>query len=487
MDKIKIAVSGRVATVVDMPEVVADNAEYAVSFAVDPRDGWDMASPITALFVRRDGKYSAVVMAAGETECVMPPARGTTMVFAGLTQDETRTTTPAQIPVRRSVRNLTDFPPLPDKDVYAQILAAFAGIKTISGKGAPTKETKGAVNQIYRDEDTQRLYVCTAAADGVYAWAAVAGSGGGGSVDVDATLTKAGEAADAKAVGDALTKKANTADVENALAEKASKSEIPSVPSWAMATTKPTYTAAEVGALPDTTVIPDVSGKVDKQQGTDNAGKILGIGDDGVVVPTAKPTFTLTDAEKTAIAGQVVADGIEVTEVELPSGGGTKKWVKIADYELTESEDTESPQEIVISKAPDNSNWAGLGIRKILLSGRIKPTTTPSYAYGTFMVNNKSIVIGQNFAIKGENDSWFGCEFELVGDGHFKTKWSNGVGASSYKIGQDGIVINQHKNGVNQPGIDERFTDEEITEIKITVPTDAKIASAKLIIYGVKA
>ena len=283
MDKIKIAVSGRVATVVDMPEVVADNAEYAVSFAVDPLDGWDMASPITALFVRRDGKYSAVVMAAGETECVMPPARGTTMVFAGLTQDETRTTSPAQIPVRRSVRNLTDFPPLPDKDVYAQILAAFAGIQTISGKGAPTTETKGVVNQIYRDEGTQRLYVCTASADGVYTWAAVTGSGGGGSVDVDATLTKAGEAADAKAVGDALAGKANTADVENALAGKANKSEIPSVPSWAMAATKPTYTAAEVGALPSTTVIPDVSGKVDKQQGTANAGKFLVVGADGNV------------------------------------------------------------------------------------------------------------------------------------------------------------------------------------------------------------
>lgn len=296
MDKIKIAITGRVATVVDMPEVVADNAEYAVSFALDPRDGWDMASPITALFVRRDGKYSAVVMAAGETECVMPPARGTTMVFAGLTQDETRTTTPAQIPVRRSARNLTDFPPLPDKDVYAQILAAFAGIKTISGKGAPTSQTKGVVNQIYRDEDTQKLYVCTAAENGVYTWAAVTGSGGGGSVDVDATLTKAGEAADAKAVGDALAKKAdadavaaalsekadanavtaalaekaNTADVENALAGKASKSEIPSVPSWAMAATKPTYTAAEVGA-------------VDKQQGTANAGKFLVVGTDGNV------------------------------------------------------------------------------------------------------------------------------------------------------------------------------------------------------------
>lgn len=36
-------------------------------------------------------------------------------------------------------------------------------------------------------------------------------------------------------------------------------SDIPSVPSWALAENKPTYTAAEVGALPDTTVIPKVN------------------------------------------------------------------------------------------------------------------------------------------------------------------------------------------------------------------------------------
>ena len=79
---------------------------------------------------------------------------------------------------------------------------ADGGVSTISGKGAPTSATQGAVNQLYRDEDTQRLYICTAT-DGGYTWAAVSG----GSVDVDATLTKAGYAADAKAAGDAIGKK----------------------------------------------------------------------------------------------------------------------------------------------------------------------------------------------------------------------------------------------------------------------------------------
>lgn len=82
---------------------------------------------------------------------------------------------------------------------------ADGSVSTISGKGAPTSATQGEVNQLYRDEDTQKLYICTEVSDGGYTWAAVSGSGG--TVDVDATLTKAGQAADAKAAGDAIGKK----------------------------------------------------------------------------------------------------------------------------------------------------------------------------------------------------------------------------------------------------------------------------------------
>ncbi len=203
MDKIKIAITGRVASVVALPEVVADNAEYEVDFALDPREGWDVSLPITALFVRRDGSYTARILDAGKTSCTMPPQTGTNIVYVGLTQDDMRTTTPATIKVHRSIRTVANDPlPAPTEDVYAQILAAYAGIKILSGKGAPTSATQGKVNQLYRDEDTQRLYICTAV-DGGYTWAAVSG----GSVDVDATLTKAGYAADAKAAGDAIGKK----------------------------------------------------------------------------------------------------------------------------------------------------------------------------------------------------------------------------------------------------------------------------------------
>lgn len=203
MDKIKIKIDGRVAEIESAPEVVTDNTEYEVEFAVDERDGWNPTVPMTALFVRRDARYTAVVMDVGETICKMPPQTGTNIVYVGLTQDDMRTTTPAAIKVQRSIRTVANDPlPAPTEDVYAQILAAYAGIKILSDKGAPTSATQGNVNQLYRDEDTQKLYICTAT-DGRYTWAAVSG----GSVDVDATLTKAGYAADAKAAGDAIAQK----------------------------------------------------------------------------------------------------------------------------------------------------------------------------------------------------------------------------------------------------------------------------------------
>lgn len=122
------------------------------------------------------------------------------------------------------------------------------GISTISGKGQPTESTVGQLNQLYRDESTDKLYICTGV-EGGYTWAAVvsdtedavtytaqtlteeqktqarANIGAGtsnfsGSYNdltnkpnipaasvIDTTLTKSGQAADAKAAGDAIREK----------------------------------------------------------------------------------------------------------------------------------------------------------------------------------------------------------------------------------------------------------------------------------------
>lgn len=102
-------------------------------------------------------------------------------------------------------------------------------------------------------------------------------------VEVDTTLNQSGKAADAKAVGDALAGKQPTGDyaLNSSLGTLATKNSIektdlasdvqtslgkadtalqsytetdPTVPAWAKAATKPTYTAAEVGITTTTSV-----------------------------------------------------------------------------------------------------------------------------------------------------------------------------------------------------------------------------------------
>ena len=68
--------------------------------------------------------------------------------------------------------------------------------------------------------------------------------------EVDATLTQSGQAADAKAVGDAI----------NSLSEEMLTEETdPTVPAWAKAPQKPSYTASEVGADPSGTATAQVA------------------------------------------------------------------------------------------------------------------------------------------------------------------------------------------------------------------------------------
>lgn len=77
---------------------------------------------------------------------------------------------------------------------------------------------------------------------------------------IDTTLTKSGQAADAKTVGDMFT--SNSANLMAEINKKANSSDIP-----------------------------DISGKVDKLQGTDNAGKLLSVGNDGNVTTLSADNF----------------------------------------------------------------------------------------------------------------------------------------------------------------------------------------------------
>lgn len=64
--------------------------------------------------------------------------------------------------------------------------------------------------------------------------------------------------------------------------------------------------------------------KLDKNQGTGNAGKILGIGADGIVVPQDKPTYTLPQATADALGG-IKADAATAEDTQVVRIGADGK------------------------------------------------------------------------------------------------------------------------------------------------------------------
>lgn len=147
-------------------------------------------------------------------------------------------------------------------------------------------------------------------------------------VTIDGTLKQSGQAADAKAVGDALAEKADTTD-------------IPNVPAWAMADEKPTYTAAEVHALPDTTVIPppytlpqataDALGGIKADAATAEDTQDVRIGADGKLRTKPGSGGSVTDEQVNTAVSAWLAEHPEATTT-VADGSITPDKLSNAEY-----------------------------------------------------------------------------------------------------------------------------------------------------------
>ena len=100
----------------------------------------------------------------------------------------------------------------------------------------------------------------------------------------------------------------------------------PTVPAWAKAESKPTYTAAEVGALPDSTIIPTVPTNVSAF--TNDAGYLTSYTETDPTVPawakaSAKPTYTASEVGAAAsghVHGNVKNDGTITVNTSMANG-----------------------------------------------------------------------------------------------------------------------------------------------------------------------
>ena len=148
------------------------------------------------------------------------------------------------------------------------------------------------------------------------------------------------------------------AAVEAYMAEHPVEETDPTVPAWAKAKDKPSYTAAEVGALPDDTEIPVVPTKVSafendkgylteqdlsgyaKSEDIPTKPSDIGAQPAGNYATKAEIPTTLPNPHKLTFSGAVSAeyDGSEAVKVVIPQGGGGSGvgWKNVVDYTLTE-------------------------------------------------------------------------------------------------------------------------------------------------------
>ena len=315
---------------------------------------------------------------------------------------------------------------------------ADGGVSTISGKGAPTSATQGEVNQLYRDEDTQKLYICTAT-DGGYTWAAVSG----GSVDVDATLTKAGYAADAKAAGDAIAQKLDATAlptaVNNALAQAKASGEFdgakgekgdpgaPGIRGEKGADGKDgagmDVTGAKVGQIAKITAV-DSAGKptewapVDMPSGGTYTLPIASPAVLGGVKPIAK-----TDAMTQGVG--VDAAGALWTAVG-GSGGGFPKFETIYEHTVTADETTN-----IVLFTITNTNVPNLGDYNVFVCEIKFAEETPLTKWVRMKINNERI--SQICGSSASTSKIYSCSVNRL-FGHW-------IGSSVYNVNEDGKHI----------------------------------------------
>lgn len=168
------------------------------------------------------------------------------------------------------------------------------GISTISGNGQPTESTVGRLNQLYRDELTDKLYICTGE-EGGYTWAAVVSDTEDAVTYTAQTLTDEQKTQARANIGAGTS---NFSGLYNDLPDK------PNIPAATVIDT----TLTKSGQAADAKAAGDAIGKkLDKAQGVENAGMILGVDESGNVVPENKPVQALAGAASptTTTAGVV--------------------------------------------------------------------------------------------------------------------------------------------------------------------------------------
>lgn len=450
---IHIAVCDRVPTITDGEDVISHNSDYVAEFEFD--EEWQDKVK-TVYFVCEDGSYQAVVMSGNS--CGVPMMAGEhRRIFVGVQAGAAekpsvlKTTRPCCLKVRDSIADYLGQPiPDPTPDVYEQIIAMLEsitsptwdavqnkpfstlgsglevdenGVLSAEGGSGGSPNAVQYVAQTLTDEQKAqaRENIGASPIPSVSTWKSdnyddvfdLYGMGVGYGIvsGYNSGQTPDGMTLPALVIfGDMSYGNVTTTVYDGAgvvwrgtlylssetYSDFTKQSDY--VTNTALTGILQNYTTKEQISKFANATIEKVDKKLDKNQGAGNAGKILGIGEDGSVIPQDKPTYTLTDADKTAVADEVVAGGIAATLVNMPSGGGgtykllySTTLTEAAVVSVNVTEEAAACGEYIISLAIPSGESAVVYNKFTKIAGSYSCATniaTVSNTYGTLQLIN---------------------------------------------------------------------------------------------------
>lgn len=424
---IHITVRDRVPTITAGEDVISHNSDYVAEFEFD--EEWQDKVK-TVYFVCEDGSYQAVVMDGNS--CGVPMLDGEhRRIFVGVQAGAAKkpsvlkTTRPCCLKVRDSIADLLGQPiPDPSPDVYEQIIAMLNnlttptwnavknkpfstlggglevdenGVLSAEGGGGGSANAVQYVEQTLTDEQkaqartnigaspipTVRYWLDLKADNIINLYNMGVGYGIISPVDHDQTVPTGMSSPMLVIFGRMNYGRVDITVYDGAGAVWSGSLNLSSqttdvtktgdyVTNTALTDILHNYVPAENYEENLQEIAQAIGTKLDKNQGVANAGKILGIGEDGIVVPQDKPSgssVTVDDAlsstsenpvqnkvvtaalaEKitapaTAAVGQIIkvksvdtsGKPTEWEAVDMPSGGTEKEWTKILEVEVTEA------------------------------------------------------------------------------------------------------------------------------------------------------
>lgn len=123
--EINVIVRNKIAKLVKPFVAVCGNSDYVINFDFDAE--WEEYETKTARF-KYNGNYTDVIFDGNQ--CPMPVINGTYTVEIGVFAGDLHTTTPALLPMKKSILCGNGTPKDPASDVYSQIMEKFNNLDT---------------------------------------------------------------------------------------------------------------------------------------------------------------------------------------------------------------------------------------------------------------------------------------------------------------------------------------------------------------------